>query len=40
MICTLGLILCLVCNLPKWCFALNFVIGIIELILMNGGKRK
>ena len=40
MICTLGLILCLACNLPKWCFVLNLVIGIIELILMKGGNKK
>lgn len=40
MICTFGSMLCLACNLPKWCYVLNAGIGIIELILMNGGNKK
>ena len=40
MICTVLLMVCLIFDLPEWCYVLNAVIGIMELILMNGGNKK
>lgn len=40
MISSFGLILCLVCDLPKWCYVINLGIGIAEILLMIRGDRK